>query len=384
MPLAKPAPLVIMLTACEPSADRLGAALMEALKKARPEVQFVGVGGPQMQALGQVQLVPFGDLSVMGLVEVLTSIPKILRHLRTLAAYVKATPPALVVTIDAWDFSRRLAARVQKHAPQVPCVQYNPPKAWAWRPGRVIPLKKLFAHCLSVLPFEVDFFKRQGVAITYVGHPMVTALAPVVEGKVAQGHVLALLPGSRPGELMAHWPVFLETFRRLKKLLPQLQARLVLTVPEHEAVCQQLAPWQAAEGIEVVVGEARFGALRSCSAALAKSGTSNLELALLGVPAVVAYKMHPISYWLAKYLVKVPYISLPNLVLGRVVYPEFIQAAVKPENLARALYPWLGKPEGAARVQRDLAEVQALMATTAPPGEVAAAVILNLLPAAAK
>lgn len=370
----------IFITAAEPSADRLGAALITALKKADPTLHFKGAGGPEMRQAGQEQLVPAEQLAVMGIAEVITSIPRIAGHIRTLARAVREEKPLALITIDAWDFSRRLAQKVRAENAGIPIIQYNPPKAWAWRPGRVQVLKHLYTHALSILPFEVEFFKSHGVPISYVGHPMVTALKPYMPEKDTRTHLtLALLPGSRVSELKAHWPVFLATYRRMKLLIPQLNALLVLTVPEHESICRELSHWGEADAIKIVAGENRFAKVAKCRAALAKSGTSNLELALLGVPSVVAYRMSTLTYLIAKKLVKVPYISLPNLIAGKIVFPEFIQNAVKPETLGRALYPLLHDPASGERVHKSLATIRKAMKTPKPPADMAAEIILQNL-----
>lgn len=378
----------IFIVATEPSADRLGGALMAEINRQVPGVKFMGVGGEQMAVQGLQSLFPYEDLAVMGLAEVLPAIPRIWRRLNQLAALATQAKPALIVTIDGQDFNQRLAKRLKPLG--VPHVHYVAPKVWAWRQGRVQKLKNLYNHLLCNLPFEASWFAKAGLPTTYVGHSMVEALAEV-KIPAHPALQLALLPGSRRAELGFHWPTMLATYRRLKALLPSLQALLVLPDTATVATCQRLAPWGATEGIEVVHGDARFAALANCTTALAKSGTNNLEMALLNLPAVVCYKMHPLTHWLAKRLIKVGNISLPNLILSPpgapgqgVVYPEFLQAAAKPENLARALYPLLNNPKAAAAQRLKLKQVAAAMITPVPAAQTAATVVLGYLPPLAK
>lgn len=376
-------PNTIFIVASEPSGDRLGGALMAELNQRQPSLRWVGVGGPQMAAQGLTSVFPLTDLAVMGLAEVIPAIPRIFARLRQLTALAQQTKPNLIITIDGQDFSKRLAQRLKPLG--VPHVQYVAPKVWAWRPGRVHQLKALYTQLLCNLPFEAPWFAKAGLPTTYVGHSMVARLAAVPQPQHRALQV-ALLPGSRRSELARHWPVFLATYRRLRQLIPALSGLLVLPDAAALAQCQASAPWQPTEGLEVVHGEARFEALAQCTAALAKSGTNNLELALLNLPAVVCYRMHPITYWLAKRLVKLPSISLPNLILhppgeaGQgVVYPEFLQHAAKPENLARALYPLLHNPKAAAHQQAKLQQVAAAMATPKPAAALAADVVARYL-----
>ncbi|NBV54726.1 MAG: lipid-A-disaccharide synthase [Proteobacteria bacterium] len=387
----------ILITALEPSGDRLAAGLMRELRakmqrqKPAKKLEFYGVGGPAMRAEGLHMLQPMEQLAAMGLVEVLPIIPRIWACLRRLVAWVEMEKPALVVCVDGQDFSARLAARLRKLAKPTPCVLYAAPKVWAWRPKRAAKLRELYDAVLCLLPFEVDFLADFGVSAEYVGHPAVALAAGSVQDIQLE---LALLPGSRGAELRRHWPLMLATLRRLCQLVPQLRGLLVLPDEAALAVCRNLADFSAEDGIEVVVGEGRFAALARCRAALAKSGTNTLELALLGVPAVVCYRLHGLSYWLAKRLVTLPLFSLPNLVLnpqilrggavGEVVYPEYIQAAATPENLGRALYPLLVTDKARGRQLKLLAKVRQAMEHVGgkpigSPAEKAAAACIKIL-----
>jgi len=394
-------PNTLLIVASEPSGDRLGGALMAELNRRYPQLTWGGVGGPQLAAQGLASSFPLADLAVMGLAEVVPAIPRIFARLRQLTKLAQQTKPILIITIDGQDFSKRLAQRLKPLG--IAQVQYVAPKVWAWRPGRVHRLKQLYTQLLCNLPFEAPWFATVGLPATYVGHPMVEHLAAVPK-PTQRALQLALLPGSRRSELARHWPVFLATYRRLKQLIPALSGLVVVPDEAAAAACRILAPWQHQEGLEVVMGEARFAAMAACQAALAKSGTNNLELALLGVPAVVCYRMHPLSYWLAKRLVKVPQFSLPNLILSPPlsptlsspgqppqtfvpagpVYPEFLQQAAKPENLARALYPLLNNPQAAAHQRAKLQQVAAAMATPKPAAVLAVEAVAQYLPPLAK
>lgn len=370
------ASLTLLIVAGEPSGDRLGAALMAALKAKRKGITFIGVGGPAMEAEGLTSLFPMADLAVMGVLEIVPALPRILKRLKQLTAFAFTHRPDGIITIDNQDFSARLAARLKPLG--VPHIQYVAPKMWAWRPGRAKALKTRYTRILSILPFEVPFFKAHGIPTTYVGHPATTTLAALPKHSLTSALTLALLPGSRTSELKRHWPLMLATYRILKQAHPQLSALLPVADATALATCQRLAPWHEGEALTPVIGDARFAALPTCRAALAKSGTNNLEMALLGLPAVVCYRMNALTYALAKRLVRVPFISLPNLILNTAVYPEFIQNAATPHALAQALTPLLQQKGAFATQKKLLARLQAALATPKPPADMAAEVVLEL------
>ncbi len=383
-PTITPTAPTILILAGEPSGDRLGGALMAAIRAQQPQTRFIGVGGDSMTAQGLAPVFPMSDLSVMGLFEVIPAIPRALRHLKTLAQLAQTAKPDLIITIDSQDFAIRLATRT--HHLGIPHVHYVAPKVWAWRQGRAAKLGQAYSHLLTILPFEKAFFQKFGLKSTYVGHPAVTTLAPHIQPQPqipSPAPVLALLPGSRSGELKRHWPIFLQTYRQLRQTAPGLTA--VLALPSEKALntCRTLADWTDADAITPVYGEARFTHLATATAALTKSGTNNLELALLGIPALVTYRMNALTFQIAKRLVKVPFISLPNLILhyaGRpVVYPELIQHAVTPSALQQALTPLLTASPARSAQLKALSSLGSLMHTPQPPATLAAQAALACL-----
>lgn len=380
----------ILITAGEPSGDRLGAALMAELKKLNSNIRFIGTGGEQMIGQGLTPLFPMSDLAVMGLFEVIPAIPRILTRIQQLTALAQTEKPDLIITIDSQDFSKRLAksirqAHIKSSYPHtlIPHIHYVAPKVWAWRPHRVKKLPALYTHLLTILPFEEKFFSKAGLPATYVGHPAVTTLAsykqPDTRHQGTKTPVLALLPGSRMAELKRHWPIFLDTYRQLRQIHPNLTGVLALPSEKSLAACRTLAAWGEGDKITATIGESRFPPLAAASAALTKSGTNNLEIALLGVPAIVCYRMNSLTYVIAKHLVKIPYISLPNIILHesgqKPTYPEYIQSAVTAKNLVPALSQILTKPTQNAALQT----FQNLMQTPKPPAQLAAQVVSKYL-----
>lgn len=380
----------VFLIAGEPSGDMLGARLMAALKeRTGGRVQFSGIGGQGMAGEGLISIFPMAELSVMGLVEVVPRIPKLLRRIdETVAAILESRPDA-VVTIDAPSFCLRVASRLKKAArggPRIPVVHYVAPQVWAWRSGRARSLAGLVDHLLTLLPFEPPYFEKYGLRCTYVGHPALEGGAGQGNGtsfRTRQGiapddQVLCLLLGSRHGEVTRLLPIYKETVERLIPAVPKLR----IVVPAAYSVAAHIKTTAGAWPFPVIVAEndERFDAMAASDVALAASGTVTLELAMAGVPMVVAYAMNPITAWLARRLVKVQYANLINLVLGRGAIPELLLEDCYPEALAGALLR-LFRDEAARQAQRvAMAEALAKLGAGGPrPSLQAAKAVLGVI-----
>lgn len=338
-------PVRIYLVAGEESGDHLGAELMRALRRAQPdrEFAFFGLGGTRMQREGLTSLFAMQEISVMGLLPVIAKLPGIVaRAYRVIADVVARDPDALVI-IDSPDFTQPIAKRVHKRAPHIPIINYVSPSVWAWRPGRARKMRGYIDHVLALKPFEPAAHERLGgPPCTYVGHPLVErreALQPA-EGErrpLGDGPLeLLVLPGSRRSELRRLAEPFAGALARLREDWPG-EINLILPAVAHLApeIAQMTRDWPIVP--QIVQGEdAKLAAFRRGQAALAASGTVTLELALSGVPMVVAYKVSRLEEQL-KHLIKVDSIVLANLILGENVVPEFIQADCAPAPLAEAL-----------------------------------------------
>ncbi|MET4384816.1 lipid-A-disaccharide synthase [Bradyrhizobium sp. F1.4.3] len=334
----------IFLIATEESGDRLGSALMKVLRQRLGDgVQFEGVGGHTMAREGLESLFPIEELSIVGFAAVVQQLPKILRLIRaTVGAVTEATPDALVI-IDSPDFTHRVARRVRARNPAIPVVDYVSPSVWAWRPGRARAMLGYVDHVLGLLPFEpAEYRKLGGPPCSYVGHPLIEqlpSLRPNVDEqrrRDSEPPVLLVLPGSRRSEIRHHLGVFGATLDRLQSEGRAFELMLP-TMPHLEATVREgVASWPVKP--QIVVGEAeRRAAFRIARAALAKSGTVTLELALSGIPMVTAYRVNPIEAFILRRAVQVSSVILANLVIGREVIPEFLQEDCTPEKLAPAL-----------------------------------------------
>ncbi len=331
----------IFLLAGESSGDSLGAALMRALREARPEARFAGVGGADMTGEGLESLFPLEDIAVMGLIPVLGRLPRLIARIEAAAAAICADPPDCLVLIDAPDFTHRVARRVRARLPQLPVVNYVSPTVWAWRPGRARAMRAYVDHVLALLPFEPEAHRRLGgPPCTYVGHPLVERLAdlaPGPENARARGPLL-VLPGSRLAEVRRLAPVYGETLRLLARAHPRLDVAVPVAPHVEEAVRAAVRRWPTRP--RLLFGPEKFAAFRAARAALVTSGVATLELALAGVPMAVAYKVSPAEAWL-RFLITVDSIVLPNLVIGAGAIPEFLQREATPQALAEALLPLL-------------------------------------------
>ena len=377
----------IFLVAGEESGDRLGASLIAALKQRVPGARFSGIGGAHMAGEGVVSPFPLGDLAIIGFSAIIGSLPKILRRIREAADAVVAAKPDILVIVDSPEFTHRVARRVRKIAPHSPIVDYVCPSVWAWRPGRARAMRSYVDHVLALLPFEPAAMQRLGgPPTTFVGHPLserIDALRPNADEarrRMSDPPVLLVLPGSRSGE-----------FRRLAggcgeavALLAQRVGPLDVVVPAiprlASAVKAATASWPVPVRI-VTSHEDKDVAFRIARAALSKSGTSTLELALAGVPMAAAYQVSFLEEMIGRAFIRVKSYILANLVLDENVVPEFLQHFCNPENLANALQPLMSDTPERRRQTEAFAGLDRIMAIgTAFPSERAADVILSCLP----
>jgi lipid-A-disaccharide synthase len=352
----------ILIVAAEASADLHAARALEELRKIRPGVQAFGVGGPHLRAAGLEALYPAEDLNVMGLVEVLPKIPRILGVMRGLREAAAARRPLVALLVDSPDFNLRLAKHLK--ALGVKVIYYVSPMIWAWRRGRARKIARVVDRMLCILPFEERFYEGTGVSARFVGHPFAERGLPgdaagyrralgLPEGRT----VVALLPGSRRSEIDRIFPPMLEAAERIRTLHPDVQfvVPVAPTLPE-EALRPALAR-HATLDVRLVAGRADE-AVGASDAALVKSGTSTLETALMNRPMVVVYKLAWLSYWLGRLLVRMSHFALVNILAGRTVVPELLQQEASPERMAAEIERLL-TDRGARRAQLDgLAEVR--------------------------
>lgn len=348
-------PLKVALVAGEASGDILGAGLMQALRSHHPEVEFIGVGGPLMEAQGLTSYFPMERLAIMGLVEVLGRLPELLARRKRLISTLKAQQPDVFIGIDAPDFNLNIELQLREAG--IKTVHYVSPSVWAWRQKRVFKIRKGCDLMLTLLPFEAQFYQKHQVPVLFVGHPLADSVAmhtdqqPAREqlGLPADGQIVALLPGSRGGEVAKLGALFVDTARYLLVEKPHLRFIIpAANQARHEQLAAILADMPNLP-ITILDGQSQT-ALQACDAVLIASGTATLEAMLFKKPMVVAYKLAPVSHWLLKKMVKSPYVSLPNLLAAEMLVPEFIQNAATPEALGEAVLEQLR--DGSKQTQR--------------------------------
>lgn len=376
-------PLCIALVAGEASGDTLGAGLIRALRQQYPQARFIGIGGPRMLAEGMQTRVPMERLSVMGLVEVLGRLRELLRIRRELVGYLKAEQPDVFIGIDAPDFTLGVERRLREAG--IPTVHYVSPSVWAWREKRVLGIRQSTDLMLTLFPFEEAVYQRHGVRVRCVGHTLADRIALQPDRAAARqtlgiaddARLLALLPGSRNGELRKLGRLFLDTAHWCLQRQPDLQFVLPCANPERRA---QMEAILAESGLQLPLtlldGQAQE-ALAACDAVLIASGTATLEAMLFKRPMVVAYRMAGLTFRILKRLVKVGHVALPNLLAGREVAPEFLQDAATPEALGEALLARLQPSAERADAERTFLELHQLLRRDAD--QTAANAILELL-----
>ncbi len=336
-------PIRVALVAGEASGDILGSGLMQAIKARHPDAEFIGVGGARMEAEGLKSYFPMERLAVMGLVEVLGRLFELLGRRRQLARDLIAAKPDVFIGIDAPDFNLGLELRLRRAG--IKTVHYVSPSVWAWRQKRVLKIREACDLMLTLFPFEAQFYDAHQVPVRFVGHPLADAI-PLQADRVAarealdlpqDGPVVALMPGSRGGEVARLGDLFLDAAIRLRALRPGVRFLLPCATPERRAQLEQML---ASRDLPLTLLDGRsHEALAACDAVLIASGTATLEALLYKRPMVVAYRVAPLTYRILKRLVKSPYISLPNLLAERLLVPELIQEAATAEALAQAVAP---------------------------------------------
>jgi lipid-A-disaccharide synthase len=363
-----PGELKIFLVAAEESGDRLGAALMKALRqRSATPVRFSGVGGHEMTAAGLDSLFPIDDFSIIGFAAIPGRLPRIVRHMAQTVRAVLAQRPDALVIIDSPAFTLRVARYAHWFDRSIPIVDYVSPSVWAWRAGRARAMSAYVDHVLALLPFEPDVHRKLGgPPCSYVGHPLIDEVSKLrpneteAQRRMSDPPVVLAMPGSRSSEVRRLAGIFGETLARVAKRTGPIEV-VVPTVPHLLAqVTEATSNWPIKPRI-VVERADKQAALRVARAALAKSGTTTLELAVAGVPMVAAYKVDALEAWVIRRLVRVPSYILANLVLGQNVVPELVQEECTPDRLAEALAPLLGDTPERRRQVEAFATLDAIM-----------------------
>ncbi|QOQ73270.1 lipid-A-disaccharide synthase [Pseudomonas poae] len=344
--------LRIALVAGEASGDILGAGLMRALKAQHPAVEFIGVGGPLMQAEGLTSYFPMERLSVMGLVEVLGRLRELLARRKLLIQTLIEEKPDVFIGIDAPDFTLNIELKLRQAG--IKTVHYVSPSVWAWRQKRVLKIREGCDLMLTLLPFEARFYEEKGVPVRFVGHTLADTIPLQADRASARtelglpdGPLVALMPGSRGGEVGRLGALFFDAAERLQALKPGVRFVLPCASPQRRAQIETLLEGRHLP-LTLLDGQSHL-ALAACDAVLIASGTATLEALLYKRPMVVAYRLAPLTFWILKRMVKSPYISLPNLLAQRLLVPELLQDDATPEALAQTLLPLIDGGEEQTR-----------------------------------
>lgn len=354
---------IIFVVAAEPSGDALGGPIIRSIEaKAPGRFRFVGVGGEQMIEAGLETLFPMSDITAFGLTEVLPRIPHILKHLKQVAQAAEAMNPVLVLTIDGPDFSFRLVKKLT--ALSCPKVHVVAPTVWAWRPKRAKKVAGLYDHLLCLFPFEPPYFEKEGLATSFIGHPLVNGAAanaepgdfPAEHGLKPEDTVITVLPGSRNSEVDRLLPVFHEALVKLKERIGPFKVLLPTVSSVGDKVKQRVAGWSMPVIVTTSAAD-KYAAMASSTAALAASGTVSLELALTKLPAVLAYRGHPISAEIFRRMAVTKYVGLPNVILDRELITECLQENCTPKRLADELYAVIENKERREAIMAGYAQI---------------------------
>jgi lipid-A-disaccharide synthase len=375
-------PVSLMIVAGEASGDKHGAKLVAALRALRPGMrfEFFGAGGDEMRQAGVETLVDAREMAIMGALEVARALPKFLRVFRRLGEAANERRPRLVVLIDWPEFNLRLARRLKRDGHRV--VYYISPQIWAWRSYRIHAVKRHVERMLVILPFEKDYYERNGVDVDYVGHPLLDSVRVTMtreefcarHGLAPSNPVIALLPGSRHSEMKHILPPMVEAAKLLNQSHPHFQFILPLARTfEPNAIASQINP----TGLRLIEHDT-YNAIAAAELAVVASGTATLETAVIGSPLVVVYRASLLNWLIFRPLINTPFVGMPNLIAGREIAPELLQDDLNGERLAKLIVEFLSDQARLRRSRDDLAEVREKLGE-ANASERAANRILDLL-----
>ncbi|MRS01829.1 lipid-A-disaccharide synthase [bacterium] len=351
-----------MIIAGEASGDLHGSSLVREALSLDQSLHFFGICGPLMRAEGVETLVDSREMAVVGLVEVIAHFPTIFRAFRTMEKILTQNPPDLLILIDYPDFNLRLA-KVAKSA-GVKVFYYISPQVWAWRVGRVKKIARVVDHMAVVFPFEVPFYEKEGLPVSFVGHPLVDSVHPTMsldEARESFGidptrRTVGLFPGSRKQEIRNHLPILLQSAKILKERFPELQFILPLA---SSLAREDVSPYLDSCGVSVILVEGKgYDVIQVCDAIVSVSGTVTLEIALLGVPMAIIYQVSPLTYQVAKRLVRVDHVGICNIVADKRVVKEFIQQDAVPEKIVEEIARILTEPEYSKAIKTEYAMVR--------------------------
>ncbi|MBF0613721.1 MAG: lipid-A-disaccharide synthase [Magnetococcales bacterium] len=367
-------PPCILMVAGEASGDNLGAGLLSELQTRFPGLESYGVGGTRMQAHGFSTLCDMNELSVIGLIEVVRRLPRLIQRHRQLVALLEQRRPDLLITIDLPDFNFLLARQAQRLA--IPRIHYVGPQVWAWRSGRIRKLAALLDHLLVLFPFETGIYAGSGLPVTFVGHPLATQSAPDPTarlrlrqelGLAPDERLLLLLPGSRVSEIRRHLEIMVAASRQVVESHPQVRCVLAMADTLNATLFDEVMATADAQTrtffARIRMQQGMTGALLAAAdVAMVCSGTVTLEAALIGTPMTVLYRVHPLTYAIGRRVIQVAHIALPNLVAGHTLVPERIQQEATPDRLAADVAALLGDGVSAARQQAGFNTIRAQLA----------------------
>ena len=383
--MGRDAPLIFLI-AGEPSGDLIASRLMAALKRRTDGgVRFAGIGGPLMAEHGLQSLFPFAELSLMGVLEVVPHVPRLLARIRATARTARRLQPAAFVSVDVPSFALRVARRLKGAG--FPLIHYVAPTVWAYRPGRAAEIARFLDRVLCLFPFEPPYFERVGLDARFVGHPLIEEPIADADGPAFRNRhgiapaepVVAVLPGSRASELRRLEPVFGAAVRTLGRRIEGLHI-LVPTLPQHRAtVTERTATWEAP--VRVIEGKAeKYAAFAASDVALTVSGMATLELALAGVPMIVCYRANPLTAAIAMRILTVPHVAMPNIIAEHRAAPEFLQRDCTPRRLVPALEELLQDHDRRQAQIESFAEIAAKLGRGGPPpSERAAEAVLSMI-----
>ncbi len=369
----------IYIIAGEASGDNIGAKLIDSIRKAAPDSVIQGIGGENMQSKNFKSLFPINDIAVMGFVEVLPHIPKIMTRIKQAIQDIKSFKPDLIITIDSPGFNFRVVEQLRKNGYKkgygVKIIHYVAPTVWAYKPERAKKCADLFDLMLCILPFEPEYFEKEGLKAIFVGHPSTEDFMSITPEPVrSEVHKIAIMLGSRKGEIKRHFQIMQKLVEMIHNQRPNIEF-IFPTLAKHKLMIEGLISKQH---YKYSITDDKITDISGIDLAIAKSGTVNMELSLKGIPYVTFYKANPISAWFVKRLIKIKYVNIINIIADKEIVPEFIQSNCNHEKIYQTIDSMLNNHEIRLRQVKEVQKITSTLrvANELKPSELAAKEIL--------
>ena len=372
----------IFILTGEPSGDKLASKVIKEFKKDNSEIEYLSVGGENLEALGIKSIYDLKEITYIGFTNVIKNIFKINKKINETVKAIKDFNPDILFTVDSPDFTLRVAERVKKQEPKIKTIHYVAPQVWVWREGRVKKMKKFLDHILLLFKFEKDYFDKEKITNTFVGHPLLDKKINeniLIDQFLNKKNIISIFPGSRTSEINHHMPILINFIKKMNIKNPNYNFIFHATDKNKELISSFILK-ETLQNLEIINDEKiKTAVLKKSIFAVVKSGTVSLEVCKMNVPSIIIYKMNFINFYLAKFLLNIKFVNMVNIINNREVIPELIQSECNAEEIFKSVYYFLKKPDLIAKQQEEIKKTLETLTSPSSSSEEASNIILSYI-----